>query len=357
MENIDTNNFSQKIHSFLDDATKKLSPDLIEFLRRRFQTSIIDWMIDEDVGLQVKLVIDSNTVIRSLKYSAKTGKDSLLSKLQSNPLFPIYSPQNLETEVLNYIENKEKNKEYKLKMKKTWELMKQHIIFQEEIDLESWNKANEIVGKRDQDDVPFVGVYFDLNADGVITEDKHYEHPEITRFNIESLGEIVGTYHRGIFSFFILNDFSPLLFDLIIQLSLSILKLLSEIFFLFLNLIKSIASGTISKILDLLSKAPSWCLPVLAIILITAGIAIALHDDARNKIKHFAQNIKEKVKPYVDKLIYLINTIFGKLIKYAEKSIPYAGMALVAIKELNENIKILKKEIHVMISEESLSSS
>lgn len=150
----------------------KDSPDLIEYLRRRFQTTMIDWITEDESGLQIKLVIDSNTVIRTLKHFAKTGKSSLLFKLKSNPLFPIYASINLETEVLEFIDIKEKNQKYKPKMKKSWNLIKQNIIFQHEIDMESWNKAQETIGKRDSDDVPFVGVYFDLKASGVITEDK-----------------------------------------------------------------------------------------------------------------------------------------------------------------------------------------
>lgn len=95
-----------KVHNFLNEATKGFSPDLIEYLRRIFQTSMINWITEDEAGLQIKLVIDSNTVIRTLKYYAKTGKPSLLLKLESNPLFPLYSPINLETEIAEFIEHK-----------------------------------------------------------------------------------------------------------------------------------------------------------------------------------------------------------------------------------------------------------
>lgn len=357
MKTLENNNFSKKVYDFLDEASKGLSPDLIEYLRRRFQTSMINWITEDEAGLQVKLVIDSNIVIRSLKYYAKTGKSSLLFKLKSNPLFPLYSPINLETEVLEYIEVKEKNQKYKPKMRKAWNLIKQNIIFQKEIDMESWNKAQETIGKRDSDDVPFVGVYFDLKASGIITDDKDYEHPEIRRFNIESLGEVIGTFHRGIFSFFILNDFSPLLFNFIKQISLSILKFLSEVLVLFLGFFKALATGAISKISELLSRAPSWFFWLLFGAFGIGIVVILLHDGARNKVKSFAQNAKEKIKPILDKIINFMKILFGKLIEYAEKSAPYASMTLISIKELSENIRKLQEEVRILLSEESLSSS
>ena len=341
MKILDNKNFSNQVHDFLNEASKGLSPDLIEYLRRRFQTTMIDWITEDEAGLQIKLVIDSNTVIRTLKYFAKTGKSSLLFKLKSNSLFPIYAPINLETEVLEFIDIKEENQKYKPKMKKAWNLIKQNIIFQHEIDMESWNKAQETIGKRDSDDVPFVGVYFDLKASGVITEDKDYEHPEIRRFNIESLGEVIGTFHRGIFSFFILNDFSPLLFDLIKQVSLSILKFLAEILVLFLGFFKAVATGTISKISELLSRAPSWCFWALGVGVVT----VLLHDGARNKVKNFIQNAKETIKPILDRIISFMKILFSKLIEYTEKSAPYASMTLISIKELSENIRKLEEEV------------
>ena len=346
--------FSEKVQDFLNESTKEFSPDLIEYLKQKFQTNIMNWIIKEGTDLQVKLVVDSNTVISSLRYYAKTGKPSILLKLKSNPLFPLYSPIDLETEVIDYIETKEKNQRYKPKMRKAWNLIKQNIIFQKEIHMTSWNKAKEVIGKRDSDDIPFVGVYFDLNASGIVTNDKHYEHQEIRRFNIESLGEVVGTFHRGIFSFFILNDMSPLLFDFIKQVSLSILKFLSEIVVLFLGFIKALTTGAISKIFELLSKAPSWLIGILFGIGVASIIVVLLHDDTRNKVKNLAQSIKEKTKPMINKIINFMKVVFGKLIQYTKKSAPYAGMTILSINELSKNVDNLQEEIQTLLSEESL---
>lgn len=357
MKKVQNKDFTKKIHDFLDESTKGFSPDLIEYLKQKFQTSMMNWITKEGVDMQIKLVVDSNAVISSLRYYAETGKPSLLLKLKSNPLFPLYSPIDLETEVLEYIEVKEKNQKYKPKMRKAWNMIKQNIIFQKEIDMKSWNKAKEVIGKRDSDDVPFVGVYFDLNASGVVTDDKHYEHPEIRRFSIESLGEIVGTFHRGIFSFFILNDISPLLFEFIRQISLSILKFLSEVLVLFLGLFKALVTGAMSKIIELLSKAPSWLSWVFLGVFVVGTMAVLLHEDTRNKVKSFAQNTKEKIKPILDRIIYFMKMFFGKLIEYVKKSAPYTCMTMLSIKELYKNIDNLQEEIQTLFSEESLFSS
>ena len=357
MENSQYGDFSTKIQDFINEFTKMLPPDLIEYLRSGFQASMADWITKEEVDLQVKLVIDSNAVIRSLKYYAKTGTPPLLLKVGSNPLFPLYSPTDLETEVSEYIETKEKNQKNKPKMRKAWNLIKQNISFQKEIHIASWNKAQEAIGKRDPDDIPFVGIYFDLNASGIVTDDKDYDSMKIRRFSIEDLGETVGIFHRGIFSFFILNDFSPLLFDFIKQICLSITKFLSEILVLALEFLKALATGAISKILEWLSKAPSWLIMILSGIAIAGIIAILLHDDMRKKIKDLVQRTKEKIKPVLDKILHLVKVLFGKLIGYAEKSAPYAGMALVSFKELSANIEKLQEEVMVLLSEESLASS
>ena len=200
--NAQNDDFSEKIRHFLDECTKGFSPDLIEYLKTGFQTSVINGFDNKEMDLQIKIVVDTNVVIKSLRHYAKTGKSSLLLKLESNPLFPLYSPTDLEDEVSDYIENKEKDPKNRPKMREMWSLIRTNITVQEKIRTESWNKAKEVIGKRDSDDVPFVGVYFDLNASGIVTDDEDYDQPEIRRFTIESLGNLVGNFHRGIFFIF-----------------------------------------------------------------------------------------------------------------------------------------------------------
>ena len=356
MKSSQSGNFSKKIRDFINDLTKALSPDLIEYLRSNFQASMAG-RITEGADLQVKLVIDSNAVIRSLKHYAKTGTQPLLLKLGSNPLFPLYSPADLETEVSEYIETKEKKQKNKPKMRKVWNLIKRNISIQKEIHAAAWNKAREVIGKRDPDDIPFVGIYFDLNASGIVTDDKDYDHLEIRRFSIEDLGETVGTFHRGIFSFFILNNFSRALFDFIKQVCLSIIEFLSEILALVLEFLKSLATGVISKVAEWLSKAPPWFMIVTGIAVVGGTAIVLLHDGTRKKVEDLVQRAKEKIKPILDKIIHLVKAIFEKLIEYVEKSAPYASMALVSFKELSANIEKLQEEVITLLAKESLASS
>lgn len=357
MDNSQNEYFSKQVHDFLDEFTKKLPSYLIEYLKTTFQGTMAGWTNGESTDLQVKFVIDSNIVIRSLRYYVKTGNTPLLLNLKSNPLFPLYSPVNLDTEVLDYIETKEKNSKYKSKMRKIWKSIKENITLLDNIGIESWNKAQEIIGKRDPDDIPFVGVYFDLNASGIVTDDKDYEHPEIKRFNIESLGDIVGIFHRGLFSFYILNDLTPLLFDFIKQFSLSFLKSLSNILILFLRFIKAIITGAMTKIFELLSNVPSSWLFIGILGIVASGLAISLHDGIRNKIKDSAQSIKTKIQQVFNKIISIMKIFFETLINYAKGSAPYAAMTLTIINEFNQNIKNLQEEFLNLISEESLFSS
>lgn len=356
MKSSQSGNSSKKIRDFIDDLTKALHPDLIEYLRSNFQASMAG-RIAGGADLQVKLVIDSNAVIRSLKHYAKTGTQPLLLKLGSNPLFPLYSPTDLETEVSEYIEAKEKKQKNKPKMRKAWNLIKRNISIQKEIHAAAWNKAREVIGKRDPDDIPFVGMYFDLNASGIVTDDRDYDHLEIRRFSIEDLGETVGTFHRGIFSFFILNDFSPALFDFIRQVCLSITKFLSEILVLVLEFLKSLATGMISKVAEWLSRAPPWLIKIAILVVIVGGMVILLHDDTRKKAEDLVQRSKEKIKPILDKILHLVKVIFEKLIEYVEKSASYASVALVSFEELSANIEKLQEEVITLLAKESLASS
>ena len=355
--NAQNDDFSEKIRHFLDECTKGFSPDLIEYLKTGFQTSAINGLVNKEMDLQIRIVVDTNVVIKSLRHYAKTGESSLLLKLESNPLFPLYSPTDLEDEVSDYIENKEKDPKNRPKMREMWSLIRTNITVQEKIRTESWNKAKEVIGKRDSDDVPFVGVYFDLNASGIVTDDEDYDQPEIRRFTIESLGNLVGNFHRGIFSFFIINDLGPPLFDFIKQVALSIIKFLAETIVQVFGFIKALATGGVSKIIELIDKIPSWLMVLFLGVLVIGGIAIISHDDTRKRAEDIVQHAKEKIRPVLDKIILFVKNLLAKLIKYAKKSAPYADMTMISIEELEENIQKLREEVETLLSEEILSSS
>ena len=238
-------------------------------------------------------------------------------------------------------------------MRKAWNLLKPNISIQKEIHAASWNKAQKIIGKRDPDDIPFVGLYFDLNAAGIVTDDKDYDSLEIRRFSVEDLGKTVGIFHRGIFSFFMLDDFSPLLFDFIKQVCLSIIKFLSEILALVLGFLKTLVTGSITKIIEWASVIPTWLL-----ILMGAGAMIALlHDDTRKKAGDLVQRLKEKTRPALDRILHFVKALFEKLVGYAEKSAPYADMALISFDELSANIEKLQEEVKLLLSQEGFASS
>lgn len=129
--NAQNDDFSEKIRHFLDECTKGFSPDLIEYLKTGFQTSAINGLVNKEMDLQIRIVVDTNVVIKSLRHYAKTGESSLLLKLESNPLFPLYSPTDLEDEVSDYIENKEKDPKNRPKMREMWSLIRTNITVQE----------------------------------------------------------------------------------------------------------------------------------------------------------------------------------------------------------------------------------
>lgn len=351
---MENDSFSYKIHNIIDDISKEFSPELLEFLREKFESNMVEWIKEEPKDLQVKLVVDSNSVIRSLKYFAKKRSEPLLFKLAGNPIFPIFSPANLEEEVLDYIENKEENEEWKPRLLEGWEIIKQHIKFHIEIDLESWNEAKKIIGKNDDDDVPFVGVYLDLKASAIITDDKHFEHPEIKKLNLESLGEIVGSYHRGVFSFFVINDFTPLVFELIRYVCTAIFKVLAEVITFIVKLAKDIVNGTVTGMNQIIEKInPKFVL----VLLVAITLILLLHEKSRKKVSEVLHSIKEKIQPIVSKILELLKKLLYKLLDYIEKASPYAGMAVDVLKELSNNVEKLREEIKRFSAEESLSSS
>lgn len=348
--------FSDKVESFIDLASKSLTPDLLVWLKKQCEDQIVNWFGDKTQEIQVSLVIDSNIVIKSLIYYSN-GHESILFKLTKNPVISLHAPSKLEEEVIDYIENKKKKKIDKKKLEEGWLILRNNIKI---IDIQNRTYkelADSIIGTKDVDDVPFVGVYLEMGAAGILTDDKHFLHPIIKRFSIPELGNVVGTYHRGMFSFFVLYDVVPSLLgfikDIITALTAEMLNFIKIIF----SALGAILSGSIEKLAGIISRMPSW----LGGVLLGAGLITALFilfdEKARTKVSQKLNNIWNKIKPILTEIFEFLKNLINNLLTKIGKLSPYISMSSIALQKLLEDIEDFKKEIRTLKLEDSATFS
>ena len=300
-----------------------------------------NFFLGDKQEITVGLVVDSSSVIRALNYHAK-GKTSILSKLVQNPIFPLWSPTELESEIMDYIENKAKKALSKNKLRSGWELLKKAIEIREIKNSESIHQARQIMA-RDQNDVPFVSLIIDTSASAIVSEDHDFDHIK-RRFTIEQLGDVVGVYHRGLFSFVIMSELVPQVMEFAGGLITIIVKTFCEFLVMIAKVMKCIVSRSIDEILKIGSRIPLWVLLALFVLV----ILIISSDSTRKKILNEVKFMYAKAKLLVKKIVSALTALLEKLSTYVEKLAPYVGSPAVVISDLQHNIALLKKEIEDM---------
>ena len=243
---------------------------------------------------------------------------------------------------MDYIENKAKKSFNKNKLRSGWELLKKVIEVREIKNSESIRQAKQIM-TRDQNDVPFVSLIIDTNASAIVSEDPDFDHIK-RRFTIEQLGDVVGVYHRGLFSFVMMSELVPQVVEFAGGLITMIVKIFCEFLVMLTKAVKCVVSGSIDEILKIGSRVPSWVLLALLIL----AILVISHDGTRKKFLNEAKSMYAKAKSLVKKIVLTLTALLKKLLTYVEKLAPYVGSSAVVISDLQHNIALLKKEIENM---------
>jgi|GEM_PF-4181358 len=148
------------------EITKHLKSEFIDHLRYQF-------VFSERCDFKVKLVIDLNIVFTEVRSIIK-GRPSFLLRIINNPLLTLYAPPEIIKEVNKVIENDLPKNLGKDKAKETAQEILSKITILKRNHLDSWSKADTLIGKRDKKNVPFLALACSLETHGVITRDKDF---------------------------------------------------------------------------------------------------------------------------------------------------------------------------------------
>lgn len=347
---MEVDTISEKVTSFLDEATKNLSPELLGWLKQQFDSGISNFLGGNLRKLKVGLVLDANIAIQAITYHAK-GKKSILFHLEKNPIFPIYAPPEIEDEIIKYIENDAKTKKgyNKKKLEEGWNRLKKILTIKNVTNKKIRDMALKMMSEHDPLDAPFVSLYIDTGSVAILTEDHHYDELAIEKFNIEKLQDVVATFHRGVYSFFIFNDAIPLILKLMAELIAAIVKISFQFLMLVYNIGKGILTGAIDQIIDLFSRIPSSIQKGLGIALLIAGVfgavLLIFNENLRKKFSTLIHSAWNKIKSFIEKILKWISGVVKTLVYYTKSTGPYAKISFVALADIYKNIMVISEEI------------
>lgn len=329
MDNIDLttnefafNDFQKKVDEFFTSFIHQIPIELNKYIK----TKILETKtIFTKSSFQLELVVDTNIIFSEVR-SLMTSGSSFFSRISQNPFLKIYAPSTLQEELIEKIKVKFP------KDKKTKDLnideciMKAHLILskieiRDDIKPSSWDRAKNILEKRDVKDISFLALNFSLRTHGIITRDKDIsDQREVKTWTLSDAGQVITEVNKGSFSFLILNESIPSIFEMVYSLATSVWATFIEIVEGFIVLFSSVLTKSIQSIANL----P----PELAIIIGIALVAILLADEARNKIGEFLKIVWEEIKKLLAIIKEILKAIWESLKELFEALKPFFNATL-----------------------------
>jgi predicted nucleic acid-binding protein len=320
----------------LEEAVEDIPPQLFSYLSLQFQRNISE-ALGKNVGLDLKLVVDTSSLISELISFVKVGK-SMLYEVTKGPFILLYAPSKLIEEVEEKIPKIARN--HKLEQNSLIQAWRQ--VFLPRIAISDTNNllaslfGYATVGKRDTEDVPFVALTFSLQTHGILTRDKDIiEQPQIRTWKMGKVKKFVTVFKKGTFSFFVSANLLVPLFRAIFQIGVVILRSLLE----FAGKVIEAGANLVRGFIDGLSKLPDWAKLLFGL----AIVALLTIEETRKKAIEVVQKIGEAISAFLSQMYNLLRQLLEQLA-------PYVGFALNAFSVLFNSISEATAQLQAMQS-------
>jgi predicted nucleic acid-binding protein len=344
-------NMAKITDQVLDETIRKMPVEIITQLRQFILQGFLGTMSGHE--FKFKLIIDTNVVVSDSIRVAKGKKSSTLHFL-SSPFLSLMAPREIESEVIEKLNEKFKNDEKKLIIAKTHaKNILKCIKIVGNISGTAIQEARRLIADRDEDDIPFLALALESSADAILSYDKEAfdDLPNFQRLDVGPTTKLVLKYERGTFSFVIvggsLEMLLPIFRDIIFWIFRCVISALETLIQIFGNII----SGAI----ETLSKLPPWVFIIIGGVLICFMIAVILDDDFRDGIKDILNDALEILQPIIDAIKEVAMVIWNGLkaaISFVLSLITdvapmFVGIAAVLILRAKEFVDLIGKDKNV----------
>lgn len=313
------------IDKSLEETVEQIPPQLLSYMSSQFQRNM-SGMLGKDIEMKLRLVVDTSSILPELMSYVRVGR-STLNEVAKTSFVELYAPPKLVQEVGEKIPVL--SKKHRLdhsKLTQAWQqIFLPKIRVSDVLSLQALLFAQNTVGNRDPEDMPFVALSFSLRADGITTRDKDLlEQPDIRTWKMGKVRRLVTVFKKGTFSFFISANFIVPLLKAVFQIAISILRALLEFAW---KLVKTLIVG--------LSKLPDWAKLLLGL----TTIVILTVKETREKATQFGKEICESIANFLTQIYNLLRPLI-------ERIGPYVGTAidtlLVLFNSIDESIMQLR---------------
>lgn len=287
------------------DLVKKVGDDFVNLLKDKFQD---EYQLFKEISqFKISVVVDNNFVFGQLKRLAEKNEpleSSFIYRIANLKSVKIYAPPKLKEELQDKIEtvlkvNNSLAKEYA-------DRLLQQIEVKDAYWIDEWKKANNLIGKVDTDDVPYLALALDLGSHSIISNDKVFHTAGVTQvWSLKDTDQVITNYNKGFVSFCFLGTI-PNIIQVIWDVFAAIFKVIGEILMTLLQGVALLAAGTIT----MLSGIPAEIWLILFGIWLLSKEVQGFSKEMAIKIGEVVKTCLEYIGKFLNWLVDFIKQIF-----------------------------------------------
>lgn len=218
--------------------------DLVNFLKDRLRG---DYSFIKGLAtFKIKMIVDNNFILGQIKSAIKTQKkieDTLIYKLMSSKSVEMLAPILLEKELTEKIRQTIRPEDQELAMSYALLLLPK-ISLKDAQWVDSWKKANNLIGESDPNDVPYLALAFEVDGHGILSFDNvFHKQGDIKVWKHGDASQVVTNYNSGFISMILIGNTGELLAKLLAIVFRFIRDTLLKLVKFLLKLAESVAMG------------------------------------------------------------------------------------------------------------------
>jgi predicted nucleic acid-binding protein len=242
--------------TWLEETARGMPPSFHADLRAALLSALLDQVVEERrQPLQLHLVIDSGIIVTDA-FRVGRGLSSTTPRLLQSPFVQVYAPAKAWEEVPRKIQEKHPEAvDVRLALQQG-ELVLQQIHRVETTAPASVQRAAALIGRHSPEDVDFLAVALDTDADAIVSFDKRaYDQlQEVDRWTMKDGSQAILRYESGTLSMGFAGAAAIVLSQAIEVILTGFVQILAEVFAAVLSIVNWLATRTVAA----LENIPGW---------------------------------------------------------------------------------------------------
>lgn len=292
-----------KIDDMLNHAVRSIDPNILQHCKQYFEKNLFYLYGGK---LELNIIPDAEPILSDAYSYVRNGTSFLLTLTQSNFL-KLSAPLWLQDELNKKIpEFSKKMKIDETKFRDAVLLLKEKITFVNMANDTAHNAILSKIEQRDKKDAPYAKLYFSIKSQGILTNDKHLDIPEIRVWKRPGIiGEVITVFEKGALSFALIGETMPLIFRFLYELCIAVLKGIWEVIRMVGVSIASLIEGGITA----LSKLPNQIKALIGMGIILLMLWNKGREAITNVLQNLAQGFANILMWFYDAIKSVLSTI------------------------------------------------